>query len=123
MKSKIIAFDLDDVLCYRNTNKSGVDKYHECKPCYEMIDLVNQCYDNDMVVKIYTARGMETFSGDIFKIYNFLYDLTKKQLNNWGVKHHYLVMGKQHYDILIDDKAYNSLKIKSISDIKEKLKV
>ena len=31
--------------------------------------------------------------------------------------HHELIMGKIHYDILIDDKAVNSLKIRSESDI------
>ena len=33
------------------------------------------------------------------------YSLTKNQLKKWGIKHHYLIMGKPSFDILIDDKA------------------
>jgi hypothetical protein len=60
---------------------------------------------------------MSTFSNNLPKIYNELFEITKKQLDNWGVKYHELIMGKTHYDLLIDDKAINSTKIQSISDI------
>ena len=35
------------------------------------------------------------------------YDVTKKQLKSWGVKHHELRLGKPVYDLFIDDKAMN----------------
>ena len=47
--------------------------------------------------------------------------LTKNQLNKWGVKHHKLVMGKLHYDLLIDDKAVFSDEIHNLEDIESRL--
>ena len=118
MKSRILAFDLDDTLCYRDTDKTGVAKYHDCKPLLEPISIVNQCYDDGDTIIIYTARGMCTFNGDVNKIYSNLYELTVNQLNRWNIKFHQLVMGKLHYDLLIDDKAINSFKVKQKGDLK-----
>jgi len=122
MFGKIIAFDLDDVLCYRSTKKIGIDKYHDCKPIPEMIQIVNQCYNRGAKIIIYTARGMTVFGGNVSNIYTNLYQLTIEQLDRWGIEYHQLVMGKVHYDLLIDDKASNSEKIKTIKDIEEILK-
>ncbi len=116
-KSKIIAFDLADVLCSRDPQLTGVEKYQHCKPIPEMIRIANQCYDQGMYIKIYTARGMCTFNGDVSQIYSHLYELTIDQLKRWGVKYHQLVMGKIHYDVLIDDKALNSFTIESAPHI------
>lgn len=116
MRNKIIAFDLDDVLCFRRSNEGGVAKYHTCYPNDSMIQVVNECYKSGAIIKIYTARGMTTFSGDVSKIYSNLYSLTLEQLKKWGVDFHELVMGKLHYDLLIDDKALNSLNVESIGD-------
>jgi|TARA_Y100000310_G_C20694529_1_gene824609 histidinol phosphatase-like enzyme len=121
MGSKIVAFDLDDVLCYRNTDKVGAEKYRECKPIPEMIGIANACYDAGMTIVVYTARGMCTFEGDVAKIYSNLFELTTRQLEEWGVKYHQLIMGKAHYDLLIDDKAIDSLLINSIEDVKRRL--
>ena len=35
------------------------------------------------------------------------FDFTNKQLKNWGLKFHKLIMGKPTYDIVIDDKSIN----------------
>jgi len=105
--SKIYAFDLDDTLCYRDKNVEhlGPDKYNHCHPINEMIDKVNKLYDDGNTIYIYTARGMGQFNGDLVKVYNSLYLITLDSLKKWGIKHHGLVMGKLHYDYLIDDKA------------------
>ena len=118
MRNKIIAFDLDDVLCYRTVESGRVDKYHSCKPLEPMIKIANKCYDDGNTVIIYTARGMSGFNGNVNDIYSNLYDLTVKQLEHWGVKYHQLVMGKIHYDLLIDDKAVNSFEITKYDNIK-----
>jgi len=116
-KQYIVAFDLDDVLCERHTTKTGVDKYYMCQPIQKMIDICNECYDNGCYVVIYTARGMNQFSGKIHDVYDKLFLLTKDQLKRWNIKHHQLVMGKIHFDLLIDDKAINSLIPNSYDDI------
>jgi hypothetical protein len=112
-KQKTIAFDLDDVLCYRPDGYEhlGPEKYDYCEPFIVNIDLVNSLYDDGYKIVIYTARGMSQFKGNIFDIYSYLYDRTNQQLSSWGLKYHQLVMGKIHYDVLIDDKAINSLNI------------
>jgi hypothetical protein len=117
MSRKIIAFDLDDVICKRDIEGKNIEKYKSCVPIDEMIEIVNTCYDTGNYVIIYTARGMNVFNKDVSKIYENLYDLTTSHLRLWGVKYHELIMGKIHYDILIDDKAINSLRIKSQKDI------
>ena len=111
-KQKVIAFDLDDVICYRPDGYEhlGADKYNYCVPYQDAVDLVNSLYEENYI-KIYTARGMSQFKGDVDLIHEFLYNATIDQLNFWGVKFNELIMGKTHYDVLIDDKALNSHKI------------
>ena len=115
---KIIAIDLDDTLCFRDSEEGGVQKYLSCKPIPEMVEVVNQCYDWGYEIVIYTARGMSVFKGNKDNIIHSLYELTKGQLEEWGIKHHKLVMGKLHYDLLVDDKAVSNQRIKSVEDIK-----
>jgi hypothetical protein len=120
VRNKIIAFDLDDVLCYRTTESGKIEKYRSCRPLKPMIKVANQCYDEGNTVIVYTARGMTGFKGNINNIYSNLYELTLKQLDDWGVKYHQLIMGKIHYDLLIDDKAANSTDIRGYEDIKSR---
>lgn len=112
-KQKTIAFDLDDVLCYRPSGYEnlGPDKYDYCEPYNDNIDIVNSLYDDGYKIVIYTARGMSQYNGNIIEVYSKLYDKTNQQLNSWGLKYHQLIMGKIHYDVLIDNKAINSIKI------------
>jgi len=109
-KQKTIAFDLDDVICFRPDGYEdlGPLKYSYCQPYEGVIKIVNSLYDDGYEIIIYTARGMTQFSGNIIEIYSRLYNQTNDQLKSWGVKYHQLVMGKIHYDVLIDDKALNS---------------
>ena len=122
MENKIIAFDLDDVLCYRTSEKGRVEKYLSCKPIPTMINIVNKCYDKGHTIIIYTARGFTSFEKDIHDIYANLFTITQNQLTAWGVKYHKLVFGKIHYDVLIDDKAVNSLEIHDVEGVEKWLK-
>lgn len=103
----VLAWDLDDVLCRRDANLEhlGVEKYRCCKPMERAIDALNWCYDQGAKIVIYTARGMNQFQGDVTAVEANLRELTEQQLEDWGVKYHELVMGKVHYDLLIDDKS------------------
>jgi len=109
------------VICWRPTGYEdlGPFKYDYCKPILETIDLVNSFYDEGYKIVIYTARGMSQYNGNVAEIYSNLYTRTIEQLNSWGLKYHSLVMGKIHYDVLIDDKALNSNKVtkKKIVDL------
>ena len=89
-------FDLDGTLC---TNTWG--RYEEAELFLDCIAYVNQLYDAGHTIKIYTARGMS--SGTDWT------DLTEKQLTNWGVKYHELIMNsKPSADVIIDDIAINA---------------
>lgn len=121
MRNQIIAFDLDDVLCYRTSELGDLEKYYSCKPNKKMVDIVNDCKNKGHTIIIYTSRGMTVFKGNRDLIYSNLYDLTIKQLQEWGVQFDQLIMGKVHYDLLIDDKAIDSNLINSLSDIENRL--
>lgn len=55
----------------------------------------NKLYDEGHTIILFTGRNWD------------VYELTKKQLREIGIKYHELVMGKPHGTI-IDDMAYNS---------------
>jgi histidinol phosphatase-like enzyme len=91
-QSKIIYVDIDGTIC------TLVKDYQDAKPIPEHIDKVNKLYDEGHTIVYYTARGQVT-KRDWEK-------LTKKQLKDWGCKHHELKMNhKPHYDLLICDKS------------------
>jgi hypothetical protein len=88
---------LDGTLC---TNTDG--SYLDAKPFLDRIKFVNKLYNENNEIIIDTARGSTT------KIDWF--DLTKKQLENWGLKYHQLRVGiKFTADLYIDDKSINEI--------------
>lgn len=88
-----IYVDIDNTICL--TNK---DEYDKSKPLYDNIKKINKLYDEGNKITYYTARGSTT------KIDWF--DLTKKQLDDWGCKYNEISVGeKPHYDLLICDKT------------------
>jgi rfaE bifunctional protein nucleotidyltransferase chain/domain len=87
----IYCFDIDGTICTISK------KYTEAKPIKHIIDKVNDLYDKGHTIKIFTARGQAT--GWNYK------ELTEKQLKEWNVKYHQLIMGKPSADLYIDDKT------------------
>lgn len=114
---KVIAFDMDDVICDNRTDKDRIAKYLKRKPIQKNIDIINDLYEEGYKILIYTARGMLSFRGDINEINEILRPITENQLKEWGVKYHELHMGKIFYDLLIDDKAINSYTVKNKNNI------
>lgn len=97
-KTKIYCFDLDETLC----TKALDGDYATAKPMLKAIAKVNELFDEGNTILIFTGRGSS--SGKNWE------ELTVKQLNQWGLKHHKLIMNKKPtYDIVIDDKAINAL--------------
>lgn len=112
---KRIAWDLDDTLCVGNP-------YIDAEPLKGMIEIVNQLYDEGHTIIIYTARGMASCTSPQAAI-NKYWHLTYSQLMKWGIKFHLLIMGKPHFDMLIDNKAINSLCIMDKDDVKKYLNI
>lgn len=86
---KIVAIDIDGVLCYNNGKN-----YKNCVPIKENIEELNNNYNNCYKV-LFTAR----------------YEEDRKDTEEWliknGVKYDSLIMNKLVYNTLIDDRAVN----------------
>ena len=93
-------FDIDGTIC---TNTDG--RYENAQPFTERINFINKLYDEGNKIIFFTARGMNTFQGDIIKVKAAYRDLTEKQLKQWNVKYHYFLLGKPSADLYIDDKG------------------
>mgnify|MGYP003121784583 CR=1 FL=1 len=94
----IYCFDLDGTLC---TQQEKHD-YQNAEPYEARIQKVNNLYDAGNTIIIDTARGSGATKGKDW------YNITKNQLDHWGVKYHELRSGvKFSADIYIDDKAEN----------------
>lgn len=91
---KIYAFDIDGTIC---TNTYG--EYEKASPILQRIAFINDLYDSGNKIKLFTARG--STSGIDW------YSFTEKQLQEWGVKFHELLLGKPEADFFIDDKGCN----------------
>ena len=88
--SKIYCFDIDDTIC----KTSGTD-YANSVPIYSRIEKINELKKEGNIIIFFTARGF------VSKI-NF-FELTTKQLDEWGVLYDELYMGKPNADYYIDD--------------------
>ena len=89
-----IYVDIDETICFYK----GERNYPDAQPNLANIEKINTLYDEGNEITYWTARG--SFTGlDWF-------DLTKKQLKEWGCKYHKLSVGeKPAYDLLICDKT------------------
>ena len=90
---KVIYVDIDETIC--TTPKSR--KYEDSEPIVENIQKINKLYNEGNTIVYWTARGSR-------KQINW-YDLTKLQLDSWGVKYHEVRVDKPYYDLFIDDKT------------------
>lgn len=90
---KIIYVDIDETICLSPESR----KYEEAQPIVENINKINKLYDKGNTIVYWTSRGSR-------KQINW-YDLTKNQLDSWGVKYHEIRVDKPYYDLFIDDKT------------------
>jgi len=97
---KVICFDLDGVIC----GQTGGD-YEKAVPDKKAIETINRLYDAGHKIIIVTSRFMGRNKSNVIETYKSGYEFTRQQLKNWGVKYHELHMGKQRYDVLVDDRA------------------
>jgi hydroxymethylpyrimidine pyrophosphatase-like HAD family hydrolase len=91
----IIYVDIDNTIL----DTDGLN-YENTKPMKDRIQKINDLYDEGHTIVYWTARG--TLSGIDY------YDLTKSQLDKFGVKYHELKLKKPYYDLFIDDRNVNS---------------
>jgi len=102
------AFDVDGVLTKKDVCKDdyltiskeeATDRYANAIPNYDMIDKVNELYDQGHEILIWTARPSIKFS-----------QITTHWLRLYGVRYSEIIFNKMYFDLLIDDKTENNLK-------------
>ena len=98
MKTYVI--DIDGTIC-----SDSFGEYEKAKPIDARIELVNKLYQDGNQIIFFTARGMGSSGNDIEAAKEKWFEFTKKQLEEWGVKHHALFLGKPAADEYIDDKG------------------
>ena len=104
--SKRYCVDIDGTICSPTVGRD----YHKAEPWQDRIKVLNKLYDEGNYIIYFTARAMGRFSDQPHSIAaqkakEVLFDLTKQQLDDWGVKYNELIMGKPHADFFIDDKG------------------
>lgn len=80
-----LTVDIDDTLLIAEKDRCGICGsviYKNVKPIQNEIDLLNQLYDAGNIIILFTGRNWDK------------YEVTKNQLQEFGIKHHELVMGK-----------------------------
>jgi len=92
----IYCFDIDGTIC---TNTEG--EYDQAIPFPDVVEAINALYDDGHRILLNTARGGTT------KI--DWTDVTKSQMEEWGVKYHELIMAKPTADVFVDDRAINAV--------------
>tara|TARA_B100000902_G_scaffold156464_1_gene152792 strand:+ start:145 stop:495 length:351 start_codon:yes stop_codon:yes gene_type:complete len=106
--SKRYCIDIDGTICSPTVGRD----YHKAEPWQDRISKINNLYDEGNYIIYFTARAMGRFSEEEHLIAGakasaVLFELTQKQLEEWGAKYHELIMGKPHADLFIDDKGMN----------------
>ena len=91
---KTIAIDIDGTIC---TEEKAFER-GLAVPFQEAILTINQLHQEGYTIILFTGRGWQE------------YKQTKKWLNDNGVKHDELIMGKPFYDVFVDDRALKNFK-------------
>ena len=104
--SKRYCVDIDGTICSPTVGRD----YHKAEPWKDRIKVLNKLYDEGNYIIYFTARAMGRFadlphSVASVKAKEVLFELTRQQLEEWGVKYNELIMGKPHADYFIDDKG------------------
>ena len=93
-------FDIDGTICNLTDGE-----YSEAKPNNDRIKKINTLYEQDHTIIFNTARGMGRTDNCVETSHGLFFEMTLKQLDEWGVKYHKLFMGKPAGDLYVDDKG------------------
>ena len=93
MKKNIYRVDIDDTILFSAYDEKSEFGYTLIGSNTELIEKINELYDNGNTIIVDTARH-----------WNHL-EITKKQLEQIGLKYHTLTMGQPYADFIINDKA------------------
>jgi capsule biosynthesis phosphatase len=97
----IWVFDLDGTIC----SQERMGSYQYAKPYKLFIERMRRFHEAGNTIIIFTARGMNTFNGDLFEVEKHMRPLTEKWLKDNEVPYDKLILGKPVGDVYVDDKA------------------
>jgi len=103
----VYVIDIDGTICSLPRQRDGQSDYSMSEPLKGRIEKFNKLFEDGHTIIYYTARGMGRTNNDRRLAHEMFYDVTKKQLRNWDVKFHDLILGKPAADVYVDDKAVN----------------
>lgn len=109
----IFCVDIDDTLTKWDDSRD----YENFKPIQEMVDAVNELYDQGHRIELYTARGMKSVGPE--RIEAEIVPSLKKNLDKIGLKYHVLRTHKPVYDYFIDDKALSPMEFLKMFESQE----
>ena len=98
----IYIFDIDGTIC---TLTDG--NYFFAEPIKSRITVINNLFQEGNEIIFFTARGMKSSKNDVNNAKKEWEQLTRRQLDDWGVSYHKLILGKPAADLYIDDKGIN----------------
>jgi len=78
--------------------------YHLAEPRTDVIKKINSLYAEKHRIILFTARGMNTYDGNVDLIESELRSLTEKWLTDNRVCYDELIFGKPPADYYVDDK-------------------
>ncbi len=90
--NKTFVFDIDGVIAKLQKDLD----YALSEPNERMVKIINKLYDYGNKIVLFTARGYVT--GKDWS------QVTKEQMQRWGVKYHELKFGKPNADYYVDDR-------------------
>ena len=96
----IIYVDIDHTITRYLPEYNNKGDYNKALPIKNRIEKINKLFDQGNTIIYWTARG--TMTGINW------FQITLKQLQDWGCKFNELRMNKPAYDLFIDDKNINS---------------
>jgi capsule biosynthesis phosphatase len=100
-KAPTIVVDLDGTICSQEKS----DSYEFASPNFDMIDKLEQYQLYGWRIVIYTARGMNTYDGDVAAIESAHRSKTESWLRKYNVPYDQLIFGKPAATYYIDDKG------------------
>ncbi|MBF0383963.1 MAG: NAD-dependent epimerase/dehydratase family protein [Magnetococcales bacterium] len=104
-KPKVFVCDIDGVVA-RLTNEND---YNKTSPNKKMIEAINALYDAGHRIIMFTARGYVTGID--------WHDVTKNQLESWGLRYHELHFGKPAGDYYVDDRMISIATLTEMSKL------
>jgi capsule biosynthesis phosphatase len=94
MEKSTFIIDIDDTISETLTDENGKGLYHEARPIKNTIVKLRKLHSLGHTIKLFTARGMRTYNGNVEKIKEAHLDILTDWLQKNDVPYDELIFGK-----------------------------